>query len=69
MWGLLRQIAASAPQANAGWVERGGLMCDHAHEQPCEPGPEDDDPLRKWKAHPVKKKEHKEMEFIQDTMR
>ena len=42
-------------------------MCSHRHEQPSEP--EDDDPLKNWKAHPVKKKEHKEMEFILDTMR
>lgn len=40
-------------------------MCDHKHEQPCEPEPEDDDPLKKWKIHHVDRKIG--IEFLDDV--
>lgn len=43
-------------------------MCSHTHEQPAEP-PADDDPLKRWKAHPIEKKKHTGTEFIEETMR
>lgn len=55
-------------------------MCDQHVSRKCTPelceaykigkcnGPEPDDPLKHWKMHPVQKK-HKDMEFIEETMR
>ena len=49
-------------------------MCDYRSYQPTpeeqeehEPIDDPTDPLKNWKMHPAKK--HREMEFIEDTMR
>jgi hypothetical protein len=47
-------------------------MCDHLHEQPSE-SPEDDDPLKRWKAGrtTIKRTERKHtgIEFLDDYVK
>lgn len=46
-------------------------MCDYASYRAPEGWeavePEEEDPLKNWKAHPVNK--HKDMEFLEDVVR